>query len=76
MTATVTDSGTESSILTRLFEAQPQDLTIGAAEYLLSIHFPDADETRMNELSDKAQQGVLTLQEQQELDSYIMSVTC
>ena len=71
MIATIADSRSEASILARVLEAQPRELTPGAAEYLLSIHFPDADAARMNELSDGAQQGTLTADEQQELDSYI-----
>ena len=47
------------------------DLTPGGTEYLLSIRFPEADLARMNELSEKAQQGVLAHGEQEELDSYI-----
>lgn len=71
MIATVADNRSEASILARVLEAQARDLTPGAAEYLLSIRFPDADAARMNELSHRAQQGTLTADELQELDSYI-----
>ena len=71
MSAIVSESPTEASILARLLEGQLLDLSPGAAEYLLSIRFPDDDVARMNELSDKAQQGALLPHEQTELHSYI-----
>ena len=48
-----------------------EELSRGAAEYLLSIRFDDRDTARMNELSELAQQGKLTQGDQAELDSYI-----
>lgn len=67
----VNDSrNTESAILVRVMNRQ-EPLSFGAAEYLLSFRFGESDVTRMNELSELAQQGKLTAEEQTELDSYI-----
>ena len=62
---------TEAAILARLIQMGEEELSRGAAEYLLSIHFDDRDTARMNELSELAQQGKLTKDDQAELDSYI-----
>jgi hypothetical protein len=62
---------TEAAILARLIQIEQQELSRGAAEYLLSIRFGDRDTARMNELSDLAHQGKLTSEEQAELDSYL-----
>lgn len=42
-----------------------------AAEYLLSLRFDERDVSRMNELSELAQQGSLAGANAAELDSYI-----
>jgi hypothetical protein len=61
---------TEAAILTRLLQA-PERLSRDVAEYLLSIDFPPADLERMNDLSERARQGMLTPEEALELDSYL-----
>ncbi|HEV2989313.1 MAG TPA: hypothetical protein VG759_12785 [Candidatus Angelobacter sp.] len=66
----INSPNTESAILARMIQA-PDELSRGAAEYLLSIHFGDEDVARINQLSELARQGKLTDQEQTELDSYI-----
>ena len=71
MQALIADTPTQASILARVIDAQPGELTQGAAEYLLSIQFPEVDMTRMDTLSEKSQQGTLTIPEQTELDSYV-----
>jgi len=62
---------TEAAILARLIQMGQEELSRGAAEYLLSIRFDERDTARMNELSELAQQGRLTADDQAELDSYI-----
>lgn len=62
---------TEAAILARLIQLGQEELSRGAAEYLLSIRFDDRDAARINELSDLARQGQLTSEQQAELDSYI-----
>jgi hypothetical protein len=41
-----------------------------AAQALLKLKFADEDKKRMHELSLKAQEGILTNQEETELDNY------
>ncbi len=71
MSSHTTSSNTEAAILARLIQIEQQELSRGAAEYLLSIRFSDRDTTRMNELSELARQGTLSNEDQAELDSYI-----
>jgi len=72
MSSQVTSSNTEAAILARLIQiGEEEQLSRGAAEYLLSIRFGERDIARMNELSELARQGKLTSQEQAELDSYL-----
>jgi len=71
MSSHVTSPNTEAAILARLIQLGQGELSRGAAEYLLSIRFDDLDIARMNLLSDRAQQGKLTGDEQNELDSYV-----
>ena len=71
MSSQVTSSNTEAAILARLIQIGEEQLSRGAAEYLLSIRFGEGDIERMNELSELARQGKLTSQEQAELDSYL-----
>ena len=62
---------TEASILSRLLDLRSAELTPAAAEFLLTIQFPASDAARMNRLSDLAQRGELSADEQSELDSYV-----
>ncbi len=71
MSSQVTSPNTEAAILARLIQIGEEQLSRGAAEYLLSIRFGERDIARMNELSELARQGRLTSQEQAELDSYL-----
>ena len=71
MNSQVASSNTEAAILARLIQIGEDQLSRGAAEYLLSIRFGERDIARMNELSELARQGKLTSQEQAELDSYL-----
>jgi len=61
----------EASILARLLDLRAANLTPSAAEFLLTIQFPDDDVARMNRLADLAQEGTLSTDQQVELDSYI-----
>jgi hypothetical protein len=46
-------------------------LSQSVAAYSLSVRFGEHDVARMNQLSETAQQGQLTAEEQAELDSYL-----
>ena len=61
----------EAAIWARLMQAQGDDLSAEAAEYLLSIRFGEDDITRMHELADRSTAGTLTDQERSEFDSYL-----
>ena len=71
MGASLAIPNTEASILSRLLDLQAANLTPAAAEFLLTIQFPDEDIARMNALSNLAQAGMLSANQQAELDSYI-----
>ena len=71
MSASLAVPNTEASILSRLLDLRAANLTPAAAEFLLTIRFPDDDIACMNRLSDLAQQGELGADQQAELDSYI-----
>ena len=61
----------EPIIWARLIQAPKGPISPEAASYLLSIDFSEADHTRMQELMDKSNEGVLTVDEGAELDSYV-----
>lgn len=71
MSSQVTSPNTEAAILARLIQLGRDQLSPGAAEYLLSIQFDDHDIARMNELSQLAREGTLSNEQRSELDSYI-----
>ena len=71
MSSQSTNPNTEAAILARVIQVGEEGLSRGAAEYLLSFRFGEHDVARMNELSELAREGKLTIQEQAELDSYI-----
>ncbi len=71
MSSQITGPNTEANILARLIRMGQEELSRGAAEYLLSLQFSDCDVARMNELSELARDGTLTSEEQAELDSYL-----
>ena len=71
MSSHITSPNTEAAILSRVIQVEEGDLSQSAAEYLLSVRFGEHDVARMSQLSETAQQGKLTAEEQAELDSYL-----
>jgi hypothetical protein len=61
----------EAAIWARLIESQPNDLTPEAAKYLLGLGFTERDRSRMQELADRSEAGILTADEIREFDSYL-----
>ncbi len=61
----------ESSILGRVIQPDKGDLPPDLAKYVLTLDFPETDHQRIAELSEKAQQGTLSAQEQAELDGFL-----
>jgi hypothetical protein len=62
---------TEAAILERIIEPEKPGLNKALAEYVLSLDFKRVDHERMSHLSDKAQKGTLTPEEERELDGYL-----
>ena len=60
-----------SAILNRAVDPNRLDMTQDAARFLLGLDFADQDHDRMAELSEKANQGFLSEDEGEELDTYI-----
>jgi len=63
-------SSNEAAIVGRLIKPDHGDFSPEAARELLSLQFGPEDQTRMRELSLKAQDGTLTDSEQAELENY------
>jgi hypothetical protein len=66
----VTTAKSEGDILTRVIGPDRPGLSVDAARSLLSLAFDPEDVHVMNELSQKAQEGTLTAEEQEHLDNY------
>ena len=61
----------EAAIWARLMQAQKDELSSEAAEFLLAIDFDQADRRRMQELAERSEAGALTVEEQSEFDGYL-----
>jgi hypothetical protein len=61
----------ETAILKRVIRPDVGDISPEAAKALLAMGFPETDHARMAELSEKAREGALNTEEQDELDGYI-----
>ena len=60
----------EAALWKRLLDPISSDLSPEAAQYFLTLQFPQTDLERMNELAEKAREGALTLDEQLEAENY------
>jgi hypothetical protein len=60
----------EAAILGRLVKLNQADFSPEVATALLQLDFDQQDRDRMHELAIKGQEGQLTMEEAQELDSY------
>ena len=58
-------------ILGHVIRPAEGDLSGELARYLLSLDFPASDHARFAELSDRAQQGILSPEERAELEEYL-----
>ncbi len=70
MSSPVLAPNTEAAILARVMKAKDR-MSREVAEYQLSIEFERTDIDRMNFLSERAREGILTPEETAELDSYL-----
>jgi hypothetical protein len=62
---------TEAAIWARLIQAQRDELSREAAEFLLAVDFAEGDRDRMLELADRSETGNLTPEEVKEFDGYL-----
>jgi hypothetical protein len=62
---------TESEIWMRVIEAEKGDLSAEAAREWLRLRLSNADVERVRDLSQKADEGELTKQEERELDAFL-----
>lgn len=58
------------AILTRLIQPEQGDLPLAVARAFLKFDFAKSDQKRMRDLSQKANAGTLTPEEQTEIDDY------
>ena len=61
----------ETDIIGRVIDPSNPNLTLAAAQGLLSLGYSEADHARMSELAAKSNQGTLTPTERRELESYV-----
>jgi hypothetical protein len=61
----------EAAIWARLMQAQKDELSPEAAEFLLAIEFGQSDRQRMLQLAERSEAGALTAEEQAEFDGYL-----
>ncbi len=66
----ITTPTTDAAIVGRLDKPDHSDFSVETAREILSIQLSEADQVRMRELSEKAQDGTLTASEQGEVESY------
>jgi len=62
-------------ILGQIVEPEAGGFSAELANHLLSLRFSAAMQGRSTELSEKAQQGTLSAEEQSELDAYLIANT-
>lgn len=61
------------AIFARLFDPEKIGLSADAAESLLKVGFAESDQQRMHELAVKNQEGMLTAEEELELENYVLT---
>jgi len=71
MSSQLLSSNSEAAIWARLMQAQKDELSPEAAEFLLAIDFGESDRERMLQLAERAEGGTLTAEEQVEFDGYL-----
>jgi hypothetical protein len=62
---------TEADIFSRVFEPMDDHMSRAAAKAILKLDFNSTDRDRMNDLAEKARQGLLTSAEDEDLEKYI-----
>ncbi len=62
---------TETDIWNRIVRVSKADLAPAAAQFLIDLDFEDTDHERIADLQTKANEGLLTPIEKQELENYV-----
>ena len=70
MSQASTNPARYAELLQKVFDVTGRGLSRPLAESILSLDFPDADAARIAELNEKANQGLLTDTERNELEVY------
>jgi hypothetical protein len=60
------------TILQRIIDPQGRSLPAEVAQFFLGLSFTEADEARIAELSEKANEGDLSAAEHEELGTYVL----
>jgi hypothetical protein len=60
-----------AEVLRRVFDLPGTGMTRPLAESILALDFPDEEAARIEELSCKANEGLLTVEEEVELEAYV-----
>ena len=60
----------EAAILSRVIDAENGNLSAEGARAILGLSLPAADRARADELATRAREGVLSAEEEAELESY------
>jgi hypothetical protein len=71
MTPSRYSPGIRISLLERVFDLPGTGMTPSLAERILEMDFPEADAARVGELNEKANEGLLSADEESELEAYI-----
>ena len=61
------------AMFARLIQAENGNLEPGLARYVLTLGFSPTDQDRMRSLAERNQDGLLSVQEQKELQDYVRS---
>ncbi len=70
-TTTASADISETAILSRVVCSESKPLSREASRWILQIGFPEGDQARVKALTEKAQQGALTPEEDRTLEQYL-----
>ncbi len=71
LSSQIVPTDTEAKLWARLIDSQPDDLTPEAAKYFLRLGFTEEDQTRLQRLADRSDEGTLTKTEAREFHTYL-----
>lgn len=71
MSLTVNNRLSEAAIFGRLLDAAKGEMSQQLADYILTLGFGEKDQARMKELAARNQDGLLSAEEVEELQSYV-----